>query len=220
MAVVAAHAGALWALHNGLQNRPLDAIEPPVILVELAAAQPAPPSPPARVAPPQPTKPAPRKPTPAKPTAAPTVDTPAPTPVATTPRTHEVAPAVAPPAAASPTASSTAATGPAVPAAPPAPPAAPKIELPSSRADYLNNPKPEIPTVSRRLGEQGLVTLRVFIDTQGQPAQVEVLQSSGYTRLDEVARTTVLKTWRFVPGKRNGTPEAMWVNVPINFVLK
>lgn len=94
------------------------------------------------------------------------------------------------------------------------------MELPSSRADYLNNPKPDIPTVSRRLGEQGQVTLRVFIDTQGQPTQVEVLQSSGYTRLDDVARTTVLRSWRFVPGKRNGTPEAMWVNVPINFVLK
>lgn len=74
--------------------------------------------------------------------------------------------------------------------------------------------------MSRRLGEQGQVTLRVFIDTQGQPAQVEVLQSSGYSRLDEVARSTVLRSWRFVPGKRNGTPEAMWVSVPINFVLK
>ncbi|WP_019373782.1 energy transducer TonB, partial [Melaminivora alkalimesophila] len=31
---------------------------------------------------------------------------------------------------------------------------------------------------------------------------------------DTVAR------WRFVPGTRNGVPEAMWFVQPINFVLK
>jgi protein TonB len=26
--------------------------------------------------------------------------------------------------------------------------------------------------------------------------------------------------WRYVPGKRGGVAEAMWFNVPINFVLE
>jgi protein TonB len=30
---------------------------------------------------------------------------------------------------------------------------------------------------------------------------------------------TVL-AWRYVPGKRGGVPEAMWMDVPIQFVLE
>ena len=31
---------------------------------------------------------------------------------------------------------------------------------------------------------------------------------------------TARDRWRYVPGTRGGTPEAMWFNVPINFVLE
>ena len=73
--------------------------------------------------------------------------------------------------------------------------------------------------MSRRMGEQGKVVLRVLIDAQGVPQQVELKQSSGYERLDQQALETVQR-WRFVPGKRNGVPEAMWNVVPIQFVLE
>ncbi|MNJ00354.1 Gram-negative bacterial tonB protein [compost metagenome] len=69
------------------------------------------------------------------------------------------------------------------------------------------------------MGEQGKVVLRVFIDTEGKPQTIEIRQSSGYERLDQQAIESV-KRWRFVPGKRNGVPEAMWNIVPINFVLE
>ena len=91
--------------------------------------------------------------------------------------------------------------------------------MPSSDAAYLNNPKPAYPSMSRRMGEQGKVVLRVLIDAQGVPQQVELKQSSGYERLDQQALETVQR-WRFVPGKRNGVPEAMWNVVPIQFVLE
>ena len=105
------------------------------------------------------------------------------------------------------------------PPAPPAPPAAPAVVAPSSNASYLNNPPPTYPAVSRRLGEQGLVVLRVLIGTDGLPQKVEINQSSGFDRLDRQAQDAVMR-WRFVPGKRNGVPEAMWNLVPINFVLE
>ena len=105
------------------------------------------------------------------------------------------------------------------PQAPPTPPAAPRIELPSSNADYLNNPRPPYPALSKRLGEQGKVVLRVFIEANGTATQAEVRSSSGYERLDQTALQTVLK-WRYTPGKRNGVTEAMWFNVPISFVLE
>ncbi len=92
------------------------------------------------------------------------------------------------------------------------------VVLPSSDADYLNNPAPAYPRLSRRMGEQGTVVLRVFINTDGRAEKAEVRTSSGYGRLDEAALDTVQR-WRYVPGKRGGVPEAMWFNVPIRFVL-
>jgi protein TonB len=83
----------------------------------------------------------------------------------------------------------------------------------------LNNPPPAYPRLSKRLGEQGKVVLRVLIGTDGKAEQAQVLTSSGYERLDQTALATVLG-WRYVPGKRNGVAEAMWFNVPIQFVLE
>jgi len=108
---------------------------------------------------------------------------------------------------------------PPAPLAPPAPPAPPAIVQPSSNASHLNNPTPNYPAVSRRLGEQGVVVLSVLIGTDGLPQKVEVKKSSGFERLDRQAVDTVLR-WRFVPGTRNGVPEAMWYQQPIHFVLK
>ena len=95
----------------------------------------------------------------------------------------------------------------------------PAFSLPSSEAHGLNNPKPAYPRMSRRLNEQGQVVIRVFVAADGSPQQGEVKTSSGYDRLDQEALRTVMR-WRFVPGQRFGTPEAMWFNVPVNFVLE
>ena len=68
-----------------------------------------------------------------------------------------------------------------------------------------NNPKPSYPAISKRMGEQGKVVLRVLIGTDGAPQKVEINKSSGYERLDRQAQEAVMR-WRFVPGKRNGVP--------------
>ena len=93
------------------------------------------------------------------------------------------------------------------------------MELPSSDADYLQNPRPAYPGLSKRLGEQGKVVVRVFIEVDGKAQKAEIKQSSGFERLDQAALSTVLR-WRYVPGKRAGLAESMWFNVPINFVLE
>jgi protein TonB len=111
-----------------------------------------------------------------------------------------------------------AAPAPAAPAPAPAP-EPPREQLPSSDADYLQNPKPAYPPLSKRLGEQGKVVVRVLIGADGIAQQAELRQSSGFDRLDQAALQTVLK-WRYVPGKRAGIAQAMWFNVPINFVLE
>lgn len=120
---------------------------------------------------------------------------------------------------ASPAAQQTQTTPAASPAAAGPSSGAPAFSLPSSEAHGLNNPKPAYPRMSRRLNEQGQVVIRVLVATDGSPQQGEVKTSSGYDRLDQEALRTVLR-WRFVPGQRMGTPEAMWFNVPVNFVLE
>jgi periplasmic protein TonB len=95
----------------------------------------------------------------------------------------------------------------------------PSLVEPSADADYLKNPPPGYPRISRRNGEQGTVIVRVFISTQGAPEKAEVRISSGFARLDQAALEAVQR-WRFVPGRRNGTPEAMWFNIPVRFILE
>ncbi len=226
--VIAFHVAALWALQGGLVRRPAELVVPVVPVAMMSEWLP--PAPRAAPAPPQP------RPPPVEPAAVRKVDrAPPPRPAADTdsapappaaPRSVEPqlpAPAITAPAAAVAEAAAPAAVVAAAPVAPASPPVAPapapRLELPSSDADYLQNPKPVYPPLSKRLGEQGTVVLRVLIGADGAAQRAEVRQSSGFDRLDQTALSTVLK-WRYVPGRRGGAAETMWFNVPIHFVLE
>ena len=108
-------------------------------------------------------------------------------------------------------------------ASPCRPPASPrrraKVELPSSDASYLQNPAPVYPPISKRLGEQGRVVVRVLIGADGVPQKAELKRSSGFDRLDRSALEYVMKC-RYVPGKVGGVPQAMWYEAPVSFVLE
>lgn len=93
------------------------------------------------------------------------------------------------------------------------------IEQPRFNADYLDNPAPAYPALSRKLQEQGRVLLRVRVDTGGHPAQVTLHESSGFARLDERAADTV-RRWKFQPARQGGQPVEAWVIIPILFSLK
>ena len=101
----------------------------------------------------------------------------------------------------------------------PAPAIAVPVVPPSFNASYLENPAPAYPPLSRRVGEQGKVMLRVLVNTKGTADTVELRSSSGSPRLDEAALESV-KHWRFVPARQGDQPVAAWVLVPITFSLK
>lgn len=108
------------------------------------------------------------------------------------------------------------------PVAASAPPASVPVEqkpLVRAEADYLNNPKPTYPRLSKRIGEQGEVRLRVLVAVDGRVASVQLSRSSGYERLDEAAMESV-KQWRFKPATQGGEPLETWVEVPVKFVLE
>lgn len=92
------------------------------------------------------------------------------------------------------------------------------VTQPRFNADYLDNPKPPYPGLSRRMGEEGEVQLRVQVDANGNAQQVELYRSSGFPRLDQTALDTV-RQWRFVPARQGDQPVPAWVIVPIKFSL-
>jgi protein TonB len=93
------------------------------------------------------------------------------------------------------------------------------FQSPSFNAAYLNNPAPNYPSISRRLGEQGLVSLRVQVAADGTAGSVELQTSSGSSRLDQAALEAV-KKWQFVPAKRGDQPVSASVVVPVRFSLE
>ncbi|WP_309678745.1 energy transducer TonB [Polaromonas sp.] len=218
LAVVALHVGLIWALQMGLLMRTAELLVPAEILVQFVDP-PAPKMEPAPSPAPAPTR---------APAAAPAVQKKAaskapaqvqPQPLAIvdpTPSPNALAGVIAPPVDAAPAPGATAAA--AAPGAAAGSGGPDGLQLPSSDAAYLQNPRPPYPAISKRLGEQGKVVVRVLIGIDGTAQKVEIRQSSGFERLDQAALSTVQR-WRYVPGKRGGVPEAMWFNVPVNFVL-
>ena len=203
--VILFHAAALWALQSGLLRRAAEVVIPVEILSQFVEppkpkSDPPPPPPP----PPQPKAKAPPPPRPQA------IREPKPTPAPQAPvGTTEPPPPATPPAPPAP---------PTPPAPPPAPPAPPAVQMPSSNADYLQNPKATYPAMSKRLGEQGKVIVRVLVGVDGLPKSAEVKKSSGFDRLDEAAVEYIMKC-RFVPGKINGVVQAMSYDAPVNYVL-
>ncbi len=151
----------------------------------------------------------------------PAVVPPKPRPVTRKPETMPTPPSVqltTPESAASPSA----AVAPAPTPAPPAPVAAPVAATatqPRFDADYLDNPKPAYPALSRRSGEQGKVVLRVQVAASGLPTEVQLHAGSGSSRLDNAALDAV-RRWKFVPARLGSEPVAASVLVPIVFSLK
>jgi protein TonB len=92
------------------------------------------------------------------------------------------------------------------------------VAPPIFSADYLQNPAPVYPTLSRKLGEQGRVLLRVRVNPNGGADEVRLQTSSGFARLDESARATVA-SWRFAPARQGNEPVPAWVLIPVSFQL-
>lgn len=221
-ATVLLHVILAFLFMLGLMEHTITPPEAPPVLVELMQSQPTPKTIEQPVAKPTPVPPRPQ------PVAAP----------APTPQSQPLSSKVTTPtevAQATPVAPVSAPTAPTPPAptrveapptpAPPSPAPAPAVTAPSKTdvsipASYsASNQKPIYPNMSKRLGEQGTVVLRVLVKADGSAGEVEVKSSSNYSRLDQAAIDAV-KTWRFNPAKIDGKATDEWYQVPIPFKLQ
>jgi TonB family protein len=81
----------------------------------------------------------------------------------------------------------------------------------------IHNTNAEFSDEARRKKIEGVVTLSLVVDTDGQPTDVQVVAPLGHG-LDEKAVEAV-KQWRFQPAMKDGNPVATKINVQVSFHL-
>ena len=90
---------------------------------------------------------------------------------------------------------------------------------PSADAKELRNPAPPYPAMSRKLKEEGTVTLKVLVKADGRVEQIEIAKSSGYKRLDDAAKKA-FKRWKFSPATQDGVAIDYWYEFDFEFSLR
>ncbi len=79
--------------------------------------------------------------------------------------------------------------------------------------------RPSYPSSARRLGIQGMTTLRVYVAADGRVTEVLIQESAGHPDLDSAAAEAV-KRWRFEPARRGAEAVGVWVLLPVEFRLR
>jgi periplasmic protein TonB len=79
--------------------------------------------------------------------------------------------------------------------------------------------RPSYPSSARRLGIQGMTTLRVYVAVDGRVTEVSIHESAGHSDLDNAAAEAV-KRWRFEPARRGAQAVGVWVLLPVEFRLR
>jgi protein TonB len=113
-------------------------------------------------------------------------------------------------------------TAPAITQAPTPPataPAAPAIRTGAVIQAGAHCAKPDYPSASRRMEEEGTVTLKFLIGVDGKVIQADIEKTSGFTRLDEAARNALSKC-QFRPGTVDGKPEQSWASIKYTWRLE
>ncbi len=142
---------------------------------------------------------------------------PAPTPQTPPPKTPPPTPT---PPAPTPTTATPVISSPPVAAAPaPAAPATPAVRVGATIQPGAHCAKPDYPSASRRLEEEGTVTLKFLIGADGRVLQAEIEKTSGFNRLDEAARNALSKC-QFRPGTVDGKPEQSWASIKYTWRLE
>jgi protein TonB len=75
---------------------------------------------------------------------------------------------------------------------------------------------PDYPASWARRGWVGEVTIELDVAADGSVSAARVLASSGFPRLDELARATLAK-WRFAPAEAGGTAVASTYRQRVEF---
>lgn len=92
-------------------------------------------------------------------------------------------------------------------------------DLVDQRPSISRRVMPQYPDSARRRNIEGMVVVRLIVDTEGKAQQCAIHSSEPAEIFDNAALTAARKT-RFVPGKVNGQPVNTMVLIPYKFALR
>ncbi|MEJ2635430.1 MAG: energy transducer TonB [Calditrichia bacterium] len=105
-----------------------------------------------------------------------------------------------------------------------APPPPPQEEEPivefyalSEKPEVIKRVEPDYPELARKAGIEGMVVVKVLINTKGDVEKVEVVKS--HPMLDDAA-IAAAKQFKFKPGKQRDRFVKVWMTIPFTFRLK
>ena len=205
-AVVVLHGLLFWAINSGLARKFVKVIKGPVEAVLLEEAKP-------DIPPPPPPPPPPPK------------NLPPPPPAYVPPAEIQVA-------APSPVNAIAAVSNTPLPVAPPSPspspsplpvqstpqPASPPVQT-AAVISAASCEKPDYPSASKRLEEEGTVQLKFLVGVDGKVIESAIEKSSGFRRLDEAARAGLSKC-QFKPATLDGKPQQSWASLRYTWRLE
>ncbi len=76
---------------------------------------------------------------------------------------------------------------------------------------------PVYPKEAAKAGQEGMVWVKVWVNTKGEPKDVEVLKTEN--PVFNQAALDAAKEYRFTPAEIKGKPVSVWVTIPFKFRL-
>jgi protein TonB len=98
-------------------------------------------------------------------------------------------------------------------------PPPPVTQITAPRSEGTHDCLSQYPPLSRRLSEQGTVTLKFGVMADGTVQGPKVIKSSGFQRLDDAAVQCVSR-WRYHPATQGGKPLAVSLEANVRYQLR
>ncbi|GAA0475500.1 energy transducer TonB [Parasphingorhabdus litoris] len=83
---------------------------------------------------------------------------------------------------------------------------------------YSNQFQPPYPSGLLRMGEEGLITVRVLVGTDGRAKQIELVESP-HEEFWTATKRHALKKWRFEPATTDGAAFESWITLKVRFEI-
>ncbi|QTD54833.1 energy transducer TonB [Parasphingorhabdus cellanae] len=83
---------------------------------------------------------------------------------------------------------------------------------------YSSQFQPPYPSGLLRMGEEGMITVRVLVGTDGRAKQIELIDSP-HEGFWTATKRHALKKWRFEPATKDGAAFESWITLKVRFEI-
>ncbi len=94
-----------------------------------------------------------------------------------------------------------------------------EVKVIQARSPKKGLSTPPYPSASQRLGEEGVVSLALYLGENGKVQDGKIDKSSGFERLDASALKHAIRVWKFEPCMKSNQPIACWHRINFRFKL-